>query len=162
MKKSIFLVSSAVLLIFALCGGLAGIENKVLTVPKGTTIEKIEPGHFKLKGPEGCVFEVRGFQRSGKGQATFGEVGILGDCGIFDKNGKIIATGAKGILKSGPKPAGYSGKGAVPANIPATDYIKIDDEVTWLPAMIEFQPSRIFNRPALQKLSPQPDPPGKK
>ena len=161
MKRSIFLVFSAIFLIIFISGGLAA-ETKTLTVPKGTTIEKIEPGHFKLKGPEGCVFEVRGFQRSAKGQASFGEVGILGDCGIYDKNGKIIATGTKGVLKSGPKPAGYSGKGAVPVNIPARDYIKIDDEVTWLPAIIEFQPARIFNRPALQNLSPQPDPPGKK
>lgn len=161
MKRSSFLSFFLLFSVLLAFSGLALAESRVVTVPKGTAIEKLGPGHFKLTGPEGCVFEIKAFQKSGKGQGTFGEVGIIGDCGIYDKTGKIIATGTKGTLKSGPKAiVGETGKAM--KNVPATDYIKIDDEVTWLPATIEFTPVRIFNRPALQKLSPQPDPPGKR
>jgi hypothetical protein len=45
-------------------------------------------------------------------------------------------------------------KGAPPAV-----YVRIDDEVAWLPAVIEFPSLRVFNRTALNKLLPQPDPP---
>jgi hypothetical protein len=161
MRRSSFLsffVLSLVLLAFS---GLALAETSVVTVPKGTVVEKVGPGHFKLKGPEGFVFEIKAYQKTAKGQGKFGDVGILGDCGIFDKSGKIIATGAKGILKSGAKAIiGDSGKAM--KDIPAADYIKIDDEVTWLPAIIEFTSVRVFDRQALRKLSPQPDPPGKR
>jgi hypothetical protein len=153
-----FLILTLVLLVFS---GSALAESKVLTFPKGTVVEKLGPGHFKLKTPEGCVFEIKAYQKTAKGQGAFGQVGIIGDCGIFDKNGKIIATGAKGILKSGPQ-SSLGGSGKALKDIPATDYVKIDDEVTWLPATIEFTLVRVFNRQALTKLSPQPDPPGKR
>lgn len=148
MKRSSFLSFFLLFSVLLAFSGLALAQSKVVAIPKGTAIEKMGPGHFKLTGPEGCVFEIKGFQKTGKGQATFGEVGILGDCGIYDKAGKIIATGTKGVLKSGPKAfTGDTGKAI--KNIPAADYIKIDDEVTWLPATIEFTPVRVFNRPAL-------------
>jgi hypothetical protein len=160
MKRSFFPALFVLSLMLVALSGLALAETKVLTFPKGTTVEKLGPGHFKLRGPEGCVFEIKSFQKTGKGQGTIGEVGILGDCGIYDKSGKIIATGTKGILKSGPK-AIIGDTGKAMKNVPAADYVKIDDEVTWLPATIEFTLARVFNRTALQKLSPQPDPPGK-
>jgi hypothetical protein len=63
--------------------------------------------------------------------------------------------GTGGFLKSGAKAIiGDSGK--TMKDVPAADYFKIDDEVTWLPATIEFQPGQIFNRPALQKMCMQP------
>jgi hypothetical protein len=161
MRRSGFLSLFLLSLLVLAFSGLALAESKVVTIPQGTVIEKLGPGHFKLKSPEGCVFEIKSYQKSGQGRGTFGEVGIIGDCGIYDKSGKIIATGNKGILKSGPK-AVTGGPGKALKNVPATSYIKIDDEVTWLPATIEFQPLRIFNRQALMKLSPQPDPPGKR
>ncbi len=140
---------------------LALPETKFLTVPKGTTVEKVGPGHIKLKAPDGCVLEIRGYQKTGPGQAAFSAVGTSSACEIRDKNGKIIATGTKGSIKSGPKTIiGDTGKAL--KNVPAADYVKIDDEVTWLPATIEFLPARVFSRSALEKLSPQPDPPGKK
>lgn len=159
MKRSSFLsffVLSLVLLAFA---SAALADSKTLTIPKGTVVEKLGPGHFKLTGPEGCVFEIKSYQKAGKGGGLFGEVGIIGDCGIYDKNGKVVATGTKGILKSGKAIIGDSGKAL--KDVPASEYIMIDDEITWLPATIEFTPARIFNRQALQKLSPQPDPPVK-
>jgi len=151
-------VLSLVLLAMA---ALALPDTKILTMPKGTTVEKLGPGHFKLTSPGGCVLEIRGYQKTGPGQATFSLEGGSSACEIRDKAGKIIATGTKGVLKSGPKTiTGDSGKAL--KTVPASDYVKIDDEVTWLPATIEFLPARIFNRAALQQLSPQPDPPGKK
>lgn len=99
------------------------------------------------------------FKKAAKPQAAAGAAGILGDCGIIgdcgirDAKGKLIATGTNGVLKA---PVAKAVKGAPPA-----DYIKIDDEVTWLPAVITFPSIRIFNRQALVRLSPQPDPPGK-
>jgi hypothetical protein len=161
MRRSPFVAFFVLLLVFLMFSGPALAETKVLTIPKGTVVEKVGPGHFKLKGPDGCVFEIKAYQKTMKGQGKFGEVGLIGDCGIFDKSGKVIATGIKGILKSGPK-AIIGATGKAMKDIPVTDYIKIDDEVTWLPAVIEFTPVRVFNRAALQKLSPQPDPPGKR
>ena len=84
---------------------------------------------------------------------------ILGDCGIHDAKGKLIASGTNGVLKGGLKAMG--GAAQAMKDVPPGDYVKIDDEVTWLPAVIEFPSVRIFNRQALIKLSPQPDPPGK-
>jgi hypothetical protein len=142
MKKSSFLsflVLSFVLLAFS---QLALAEVKVATVPVGTTFEQTGTGQFRLKGPDGCVFEIKGFHKTVKGAATFNEVGILGDCGIVDKNGKLVATGTKGLIKSGPKPV---------VRTPG-DSIRIAEYTIWLPATIEFTPVRIFNRPALLKM----------
>jgi hypothetical protein len=151
MKRSSFPAFIVLSLMLVTLGGLALAETKVLIVPKGTVFEQVGPQQFRLRNPEGCVFEIKGFQKTGKGQVTLGEVGIIGDCGIYDKNGKIIATGTKGILKSGPKAIiGDTGKAL--KDVPASDLIKIDIYTIWLPATIEFTPVRIFNRPALVKL----------
>lgn len=161
MERSSFLSFFLLTLIFLALSVSALAETKVVTIPKGTTVEKVGPGHFKLKCPDGIVFEIKAYQKTGGSQGKSGEMGIIGDCGISDKRGKLIATGTKGTLKGGPKAIiGDSGKAL--KDIPAANYVKIDDEVTWLPATIEFQPVRVFNRLALEKLSPQPDPPGKR
>jgi hypothetical protein len=141
--------------------GTAAAQPRSVTIPKGTKVEKLGPGNFKLTTPEGIVFAITSFKKAGKAQGTPGTVGILGDCGIRDAKGKIIATGANGVLKGNAKAIiGDSGKAL--KDVPPADYVKIDDEVTWLPATIEFPSLRIFNRAALVKLSPQPDPPGKR
>lgn len=152
------LLGSVLLLSLA---GTAAAQGKTVIIPKGTKIEKLGPGQFKLITPDGSIFEITAFKKGGKGQGTPGAVGIIGDCGIKDAKGKIIATGANGVLTGGVRAIiGDSGKAM--KDIPPGDYIKIDDEVTWLPATIQFPSLRIFNRMALQKLSPQPDPPGKR
>jgi hypothetical protein len=136
-------------------------QGKAVTIPQGTKVEKLGPGSFKLTTPQGSVFKITAFKKPGKSQgasgasAIIGDSGILGDCGIYDAKGGLVATGKNGVLKSGPNP------GKALKDLPPTSYIKIDDEVTWLPAVIEFPSLRIFNRSALIKLSPQPDPPGK-
>ncbi len=141
--------------------GRAAAQGKSVTIPKGTKVEKLGPGSFKLTTPEGFVFAITSYKRPGRvksapagAAAVIGDCGILGDCGIRDAQGKIIATGANGVLRGKPATA-QEVKGA-----PPTDYIKIDDDVTWLPATIQFPSLRVFNRTALAKLSPQPDPPG--
>jgi hypothetical protein len=130
-------------------------QGKTVTVPKGTKVEKLGPGNFKLTTPEGSVFKITAYKKTGKTAGTPGAAGIIGDCGIYDAKGKLVATGTGGVLKNGANP-GKAGK-----SLPPADYIKIDDEITWLPATIEFPTIRVFNRQALNKLSPQPDPPGK-
>lgn len=138
----------------------AAAQGKSITLPKGTKVEKLGPTGFKLTTPEGTVFNIATFKKAGQAQGEPGAVGILGDCGIHNAKGKLIASGANGVLKSGPSPiAGAAAKAL--KDVPPGDYIKIDDEITWLPATIRFPALRVFDRQALLKLSPQPDPPGK-
>ena len=159
MKRSGFTALFLGALILIAIAGTALAEIHSVAIPKGTKCEKLGPGSFKLTTPDGTVFSITSFKKAAKSQAAAGAAGILGDCGIIgdcgirDAKGKLIATGTNGVLKA---PAVKAAKGA-----PPTDYIKIDDEVTWLPARIEFPSIRIFNRQSLIKLSPQPDPPGK-
>jgi len=152
MKRSSFLSFFVLSLMVVAFPGLALAETKVAIVPVGTTFEQTGTEQFRLRGPEGCFFEIKGFQRTERGAATFSEVGLLGDCGIFDKNGKLVATGAKGVLKSGPKPAAATPGGS----------IKIAAYTIWLPATIEFTPVRVFNRPAFLKMCSPAGPPGNK
>lgn len=160
--KRLFSLSLLLGSVLLLClAGTAAAEGKTVTIPKGTKVEKLGPGHFKLITPDGPIFDITAFKKTVKGQGTPGAVGIIGDCGIHDAKGKVIATGANGVLTGGVRAIiGDSGKAM--KDIPPGDYVKIDDEVTWLPATIQFPSLRIFNRMALMKLSPQPDPPGKR
>lgn len=152
MKRSSYLALLLGVLFLLSVAGTAAAAEKTVAVPKGTKVEKTGPGDFKLTAPDGTVFTITSYKKAGKAQGTPGAAGIVGNCGIHDAKGKLIATGANGIFKGGA-----SVKNAQP-----TDYLKIDDEVTWLPAVIQFPSLRIFDRQALTKLSPQPDPPGKR
>ena len=165
MKRSPFAALILGTLLLASLAATAAAEGKSVTVPKGTKVEKLGPGSFKLTTPEGTVFNITSYKKAGKGQGTpgaagiIGDCGILGDCGIRDAKGKLIASGANGVLRGIIDP---NDRSRSVASAPPGDYIKIDDEVTWLPATIQFPSVRIFDRQALMKLSPQPDPPGKK
>jgi hypothetical protein len=142
--------------------GTAAAQGKSVAIPKGTKVEKLGPGGFTLTTPEGTVFKITSFKKAPKAKGAptatgiIGDCGILGDCGIHDAKGKLIASGTNGILK------GKAATASAVKGVPPGDYIKIDDEITWLPATIQFPSLRIFDRQALLKLSPQPDPPGKK
>lgn len=136
----IFIVMVAVILTMVWSHAIFA-EEKSITLPKGTKVEKLGVGHFKFKLPDGQIVEVKGFTRSGT-------AAIIGDSGIYDRSGKLILAGKEGVLKSGPKPKEF-----IKEN---TDYIKIDDEPTWLPATIT-----VKVRTKTKGLSPQPDPPGK-
>ncbi len=156
---SLSLLLGSVLLLFLV--STAAAQGKTVVIPKGTKVEKLGPGQFKLITPVGPIIEITAYKKTGKGQGAPGAVGIIGDCGIKDEKGKLVALGANGVLKGGAA-AIVAGSGKTMKDIPPGDYIKIDDEVTWLPAVIEFPSLRIFSRTTLQKLSPQPDPPGKR
>jgi hypothetical protein len=160
MKKSFFLSLLLGSVLLVSLAGTALAQGKTVVIPKGTTVAKLGPTGFKLTTPEGFVFEIASFKKTGKAQGGPGAVGILGDCGIHSAKGKLIASGTGGVLKSGPA-SSAAGAGKALKDVPPADYIKIDDEVTWLPATIQFPTIRIFDRQALLKLSPQPDPPGK-
>jgi len=125
-------------------------EEKSITLPIGTKVEKLGPGHFKFKLPDGRVVEVKGYSKGS------GATAIIGDSGIYDRTGKLIAKGQQGSLKGGPKPTEDKhlkiSKG----------YIQIDDDITWLPATIAFQVVEMKSKQGLKGLSPQPDPPGKR
>lgn len=157
MKKPSVLPLLLGLALFLSIAGTASAQGKTVTLPKGTKVEKLGPGSFKLTTPDGTVFAFTSYKKTGKTQGAPGVAGIIGDCGIRDEKGKLVATGANGVLKGSVRSIiGEAGK-----DIPPADYVKIDDEVTWLPATIQFPALRIFNRQALMRLSPQPDPPGK-
>jgi hypothetical protein len=160
-KKPSFLPLFLGLALFLSIAGIAAAQARAVTIPKGTKAAKLGPGSFKLTTPDGAVFTITSYRKAGKDQgAPVGAVGIFGDCGIRDAKGKLIAMGSNGVLKGGVKSIiGDSGKAL--KDIPPGDYIKIDDEVTWLPATLQFASLRIFDRQAVVKLSPQPDPPGK-
>lgn len=144
-------------------------EQKSITLPKGTTVQKLGAGHFRFKLPDGRSVEVKNFN-----PGTGSIVGIVGDCGIYDPTGKLISKGRQGQLKGQAKakpvrlPAGteYVIVDDDPTRIvevrggrklPKSDYIMIDDDPTYLPATIQFQPEA----KGLDKLSPKPDAPGR-
>jgi hypothetical protein len=159
MKKSSVVPLLLGFALFLSIAGTAAAQGRDLTIPKGTTVNRLGPGHFKLTTPEGLVIEFATFKKAGKGLGQPAAGGNFGDCAIHNAKGKLIASGTGGVLKSGPV-SSAAGAGKALTDIPPADYIKIDDEVTWLPAIIQFPALRIFDRQALLKLSPQPDPPG--
>ncbi|HOW86656.1 MAG TPA: hypothetical protein P5119_12405 [Candidatus Aminicenantes bacterium] len=158
MRKASVLSSFLALALFLTLAGTAAAQGRSITVPKGTKAEMLGPESFKLTTPAGYVFTITSFKKTGKAAGKPDEVGILGDCGIRDPKGKVVATGFEGVLKSAPA---IAAAGKALKDIPPGEYIKIDDEVTWLPATMQFPSMRIFDRQAMLKLSPQPDPPGK-
>jgi len=125
---------------------------KSITLPLGTKVEKAGTGYFKLKVPEGQTVEIKGFSRSG-GSA------LIKECRIYDQKGKLIALGKQGVLRSGQKTV--EGKIDL-SKIDSKGYMKIDDDVTWLPATIAFESMKIIDKAGLRGLSPQPNPPGGK
>jgi hypothetical protein len=117
-------------------------QQKSIILPKGTTVQKIAAGHFKFKLPNRQIVEVKNFNPK---TGTIGSIGVIdpdpptkpvvsGNLGKFVTSGKLTKEAASKL-----KPM---------------EYFQIDDEVTWLPVTIFYQP--------VNKLSPQPDPPGLK
>ena len=123
-------------------------EEKSIALPAGTKVEKLGQGHFKFKLPSGRMVEVKGYS---KGSGT---TAMIGNSRIYDRTGKLIASAKQGMLKSGPKPKELIKD--------SRNYVKIDEDITWLPATITFQAVEIKRKQGPKGLSPQPDPPGKK
>lgn len=152
MKKAQFFLFAVLLLLAIVVVPLAPAEPKEVGLPKGTTVEKTAEGCLKFTLPDGCVVQVKGFMKN-KGQAVVtGECGTIGDCGIFDGKGKLVATGKQGKILSGPKPG--------PATPVADAALKIEGTVLYLPAVVQFDSARVFDRQTLLRLAPQPGSPG--
>lgn len=81
--------------------------------------------------------------QDGGSSITDGNTTAQGDVPLEYSDDALISTKSGKEIKMMP--------GALMRDIDGTDYVKIDDEVTWLPVMIVFQATQ---------LSPQPDPPG--
>ncbi len=126
-----------------------GGAPKIVVLPKGTAVQSLAEGHFRLKLPDGCCLELKGYQKR-TGTATVEAAGSAAECCIRDAKGKLVALGGEVRIVGGPTPTGVSSAGEAAAG----DYLKIDGETTWLPARIEFQATRVFNRLALLKLAP--------
>ena len=150
MKTTKILAMIAAIVLITAWSHMVFAEEKSITLPVGTKAEKLGPGHFKFKLPDGQTVEVKGYSKRS------GATAMIGDTGIFDRSGKPIASGKQGSLKGGPKPTEDKhlkiSKG----------YIQIDDDITWLPATITFQVVEMKSKQGLKGLSPQPDPPGKR
>jgi hypothetical protein len=163
MRKSVVL-SVVVLLGLAFLGlALLAAAEKTVTLPKGTKAEKLGSGNVRFVLPNGQKVEVKGYDP---------KTGILGDCGVYDK-GKLVMSGSRGSLTGIIEPDPPSIIRAPKQNacvlvggelvslkamvrVPHADYVLIDDEVTWLPATVQFKSGAAGKT----ELSPQPDPPG--
>ncbi|MCX8083025.1 MAG: hypothetical protein N3D17_06505 [bacterium] len=100
---------------------MAGAEQNTITLPKGTKVEKLGPGHYRFILP---TIEVRDFNP---------KTGTVGKVSIIDPQppGKPISMGNKGSFKTSKK---LTKKEVV--NMTPENYVMIDDEPTWLPASI--------------------------
>ncbi len=81
--------------------------------------------------------------QDGNTAITDGDTTAHGDVPLEYSNGTLISTKSGKEIKMMP--------GALMRDIEGKDYVKIDDEITWLPITVVFQATQ---------LSPQPDPPG--
>jgi len=112
-----------VLLVLVLCC-TAFAQKKSITLPPGTTVEKIGAGHFKFTLPNKQVVEVQNFDLK---RGTVGMVSIVDP----QPPGKPVLAGKQGTVGQVKKLTQKEAK-----SLPKTSYIEIDDEVTWLPITI--------------------------
>ena len=174
-----YIVLAAALIAGAAFPPAAAGAQQSLILPKGTTAQKLAAGHVLFSLPNGQKAEVKNYDPKS---------GSFGSCVIYLPGGKPLATGKGGTL-GGAGRAGiddevtWGKKGA--AGTEPGDYVKIDDEVTWLPATLKFEVTGVIDPdppsrpgqalgdpdpppraigdpdPPPRGLSPQPDPPGK-
>lgn len=137
----------AILGLAALTAAAAPAEEKLIGLPSGTTVEKTDAGCWTFTLPDGCRVSVKGYARS-RGTAAPGVCGTLGECAIHDKAGRLVALGGSGTLKSAPAPLEEAQGAAEPPEI------VVEGAAVRLPAVIAFEPTRVFNRMALARLSP--------
>ena len=149
MKKISFLTILFVLILIVAWSQVTFAEQKSITLPKGTKVEKIGAGHFKFILPDKQIVEVKNFNPG---------TGAISYISIIDPQppGKPVAAGKQGAFKTGKKLTMREAAKLKPEN-----YIMIDDDVTWLPATITFQVN-VKRQEDIKGLSPQPVPPGKK
>jgi len=122
----LLLIFNAMILILAL-SCIAFAEQKSITLPKGTNVEKIGQGHFKFKLPNKQIVEVKNFNP---------KTGTIGYVSIIDPQppGKLVASGKQGNMITVRRLT----RGEV-KKFPPTYHVMIDDEPIWLPATITYQ-----------------------
>ena len=164
-SKCLTIISAGICVTFSLVFPVWGIgpqpeppDIKTIALSKGTEAKKIGSGHFMFKLPDGKVVEVKGLARSSGSAAV-----VFKECRIYDRAGKLIASGVQGTLKGGVKPpdqskVGIIGTGSKTGIIghsggeagiigDAGNFIKIEDAVTWLPAAITYKSIKMKNKP---------------
>ena len=107
-------------------------DKPAVTLVKGTKCVKLGAGQVRLILPSGAMLELSGCRRDQKGQ-------LIADRGHFaPAPGKLgwTATGAR--VASGPKPSGQPSP---------EDFVKIDDDITWLPAVASFTEKAVADAP---------------
>lgn len=124
--------------------------QKTITIPKGAKVEKLGPGHFKFILPNRQIIELREFNP---------KTGMAGQVKLIDPEPphKPVA-GNQGRLTLNRLTREQATK------LDKSNYVQIDDDVTWLPISITFQIVGLMDPDPPHKpraLSPQPDPPGK-
>jgi len=153
MAKKLFLLVITILFFLGVNSVFA--ETKSITLPKGTTVEKLGTGHFKFKLPNGKIVEMRNFNS---------QTGAIGYVEVVDPNPPHIIRGEKGQFKGEkakvirlPSKTEYvlidddicwlknSSK------IPKSNYIMIDDDIVWLPVTIQFETENIGFKGKLNK-----------
>ncbi len=161
-----FLLAAALLAGAALPLAALGAQQSLI-LPKGTTAQKLAPGHVVFSLPNGQKAEVKNYDPKS---------GSFGSCVIYLPGGKPLATGKGGTLGGtgkagiddeitwGKKDAGGAARiddEVTWRTAPAGDYVKIDDEVTWLPATLKFEVTGLIDpdpphRPGTGLIDPDP------
>ncbi|MGB9906785.1 MAG: hypothetical protein ACPLRR_05295 [Candidatus Saccharicenans sp.] len=150
MKVIRFLI---IFLFLALCINLshsAFAQKNSITIPKGSKVEKLGPGNFRFILPNRQMVEVKGFDL---------QKGIVGQISVVDPDSphKPVVSAVQGkIAVIDPEPPHRpinvslnlsSGKNYVNVNgelyelrkIPQANYVMIDDDIAWLPIIIQFK-----------------------
>jgi hypothetical protein len=148
MRKPVFL-PVILLLGLAFAGQqLLSAAEKTITLPKGTSVQKTGTNQVRFVLPNGQTVEVKGYNA---------KTGIIGDTGVYQK-GKLLMKGGRGSLTGiiNPDPPtiirapkvntfvfsrGELASMKTLAKVPHSEYVMIDDEVTWLPATVQFKPA---------------------
>ncbi len=145
-RKSFFILISVILFFFSF---LLFADKKSIILPPGTTVKKVAEKHFKFTLPHGEMIEVRNFDPAiniltGSFKILTGDSaksGVHGDCTIYDSAGKLVDSGNKLIIQSGIPPAVGVTKST------STDFMKVDDVLVFLPAMVYFMSGEMENAP---------------
>lgn len=124
--------------------------QKTITIPKGAKVEKLGTGHFKFILPNRQIVELREFNP---------KTGMAGQVKLIDPDPPYKpVTGKQGIVSMNRLTREAAAK------IDKSNYVQIDDDITWLPITLTFQLVGLIDPEPPHKpkaLSPQPDPPGK-
>ncbi len=153
MQRKFLLLLIGAILFFVSC--LLFADKKSIMLPPGTTVKKVAEKHFKFTLPRGEMIEVRNFDPAiniltGSFKILTGEAaesGVQGDCKIYDSEGKLVESGKKLIIQGNLPPA----QGVTRST--AKDFMKVDDVLVFLPAMVYYMSGEMKSDPKSTPLS---------